>query len=153
MLWERWSAKPVKLVAVPRGVGRFAGCAKVKRAKPPWSTISVDTQLKTVCVLFLDKRHSAKAPRVTLSLQMCRQKVPAGGLAGPPAVRGKSFWEMGFTNISSSLHKQKHNNTGRVALVSQFMPACFPIWASALTGSHASLPALSGLWQRYVGRW
>lgn len=133
-------------------MGRFAVCAKVKRAKPLRSTISVGTQLKTVCVLFLDKWYSAKAPQVTLALHVHRQKIPVGGLAGPPAVRGKSFWEMGFANISSSLHKQKHNNTGRVALISQFMPACFPIWASGLMGSHTSLPVLSGLWQHYMGQ-
>lgn len=133
-------------------MGCFAVCAKFKRAKPLQSAISVGTQLKTGCVLFLEKWYSAKAPQVTLALHMPRQKVPEGGLAGPPAARGKSVWEMGFTNISSSLHKQKHNNTGRVALVSQFMPACFPIWVSALMGSHASLPTLSGLWQRYMGQ-
>lgn len=41
-----------------------------------------------------------------------------GGSAGPPSIRGDSFWEMSFTNISFSLHKQKHNNTRRVAVVS-----------------------------------
>lgn len=148
MLWECWSAKAVKLVAMPRGWDVLLFVQKSREKKTLQSAIGVGTQLKPDCVFFLDKWYSAKVPQLTLALRVHRQKVPAGGLAGPPAVRGKPFWEMGFTNISSSLHKQKHNNTRRVALISQFMPACFPIGASALMGSHTSWPALSGLGQR-----
>lgn len=119
-------------------MGRFAVCAKVKRAKPLRSTVSVGTQLKPVCVLFLDKRYSAKVPQVTSALQVHGRKVPVGGLAGPPAVRDKSFWEMCSTNISSSSHRQKHNNTTLLSFPN-LCPLASPMWASALPGSRASL--------------
>lgn len=63
-------------------------------------------------------------PRGDSALPVCRQKGfvkvgwAQGSSTGPPSIRGDSFWEMSFTNVSSSLHKQKHNSTRRVAVVS-----------------------------------
>lgn len=77
---------------------------------------------------------------------LCAQaKVSSGRFVRIPRRQGKSFWETGLINISFSLHKQKHNNAGRVALISQFVPACFPIWALVPMGARASLLALTGL--------
>lgn len=139
-------------------MGIFAVYTKVRRAKPLWYTISVGTGmvwqlLKTVRLLFPAEwscTQQSEFPQRWLWTALCvvrralwMQAGCRGGLAGPLAVRGNPFWEMGSTNISSSLHKQKHDNTGRVSLVSLFMFTCFPIWVSVLTGP-AVLPGLKG---------